>query len=164
MGFVLFYGDKEIYSNFYPAEFEIDARTFPTSEHYFMYTKAMRFDPDGPVTYKKLMSASPAEAKKLGRQIRFFDAGVWNTIDQENMYAACFAKFSQNPELRKQILATGDDIIAECSPRDRKWGIGMGKNNPDAQNTDKWRGRNLLGNVLMRVRDALRREMADLEF
>ena len=156
MNFVLFYGDKEIYSNFYPAEFEIDGKTFPTSEHYFMYAKAMRFDSEGPVTYEKLVSVSPAEAKKLGRQVRFFDAGVWNEIDQDIMYTACLEKFSQNPELREQLLATCDDIIVECSPRDRKWGIGMGKNNPDAQNPDKWRGRNLLGKVLMRVRDTLK--------
>ena len=75
--------------------------TFPTSEHYFMYAKAMRFDPEGPVTDEKLVSVSPAEAKKLGRQVRFFDAGVWKEIDQDIMYKACLAKFSQNPELRE---------------------------------------------------------------
>lgn len=156
MGFVLFYGNKEIYSNFYPAEFEIDGLRFPTSEHYFMYAKAMRFDPDGPVTYETLLSATPAEAKKQGRLVRFFDPAVWNAIDEEIMYKACLAKFSQNPELKRQLLETGDAIIVECSPRDRKWGIGMGKNNPGATNPQMWRGKNLLGDILMKVREKLR--------
>lgn len=156
MGFVLFYGNKEIYSNFYPAAFEIDGLRFPTSEHYFMYAKAMRFDPDGPVNYETLVSATPAEAKKQGRLVRFFDPAVWNSIDEEIMFKACFAKFSQNPELKNALLSTGDDTIVECSPRDRKWGVGMSKNNPDTTNPEKWRGKNLLGKTLTRVRDALR--------
>lgn len=163
MGFVLFYGNKEIYSNFYPAAFEIEGKVFPTSEHYFMYAKAMKFDPNGPVTYETLVSSTPAEAKKQGRQVRFFSESSWSAVDQQIMYEACLAKFSQNSELKKQILETGDNTIVECSPRDRKWGIGMGKNNPDAQNPDKWRGRNLLGETLMRVRAQLREELSEQE-
>jgi ribA/ribD-fused uncharacterized protein len=155
MNFVLFYGNKEIYSNFYPAAFEIDGKAFPTSEHYFMYVKAMTFDPNGEVTYERLAAASPKEAKAQGRQVRFYSESRWNAMCENVMYKACLAKFSQNPELKQQILETGDAIIVECSPRDRKWGIGMGKNNPDATNPDKWRGRNLLGKTLMRVRKTL---------
>jgi len=163
MGFVLFYGINDIYSNFYPASFEIDGKVFPTSEHYFMYAKAMKFDPDGPVTYEALVSAPPAEAKKMGRQVRFFSESTWDAIDQQIMYKACLAKFAQNPELKQQILETGDDIIVECSPRDRKWGIGMGKNNPNAQNPKLWRGSNLLGETLMKVRAKLREGLSEKE-
>jgi predicted NAD-dependent protein-ADP-ribosyltransferase YbiA (DUF1768 family) len=43
----------------------------------------------------------------------------------------------------------------EASPRDRKWGIGLGMRNADALDRKKWRGSNILGQVLMDVRDEL---------
>ena len=45
------------------------------------------------------------------------------------------------------------EIIVEASPRDRIWGIGMGAKNENATNPTAWRGRNLLGFALMKVRD-----------
>ena len=46
--------------------------------------------------------------------------------------------------------------MVEASPRDRIWGIGLEKNNPDAAIPEKWRGLNLLGFALMAVRDHIR--------
>lgn len=51
------------------------------------------------------------------------------------------------------LLATGDTILAEAAPRDRIWGIGMGKNNPLAQDPANWKGKNLLGFALMEARE-----------
>ena len=49
-------------------------------------------------------------------------------------------------------------MMVEASPRDRIWGIGMGKANPDAENPLRWRGTNLLGFALTEVRDQLLKE------
>ena len=38
---------------------------------------------------------------------------------------------------------------------DRIWGIGLSINNPKSLDKNQWRGQNLLGKVLMRVRDTL---------
>ncbi|NMA75114.1 MAG: DUF1768 domain-containing protein [Bacteroidales bacterium] len=138
MGFVLFYGNKVIYSNFYPAKFKIDGKVFATSEHYSMYAKAMKFEPNAPVTYGALVSASAAKAKKSVRQVQFFSESSWCEVKQQIMYTTCLAKLPQNSEL-KQLLETDDGVIVECSPHNRKWGIGMDKNNPDVQNTNQWR-------------------------
>lgn len=64
-------------------------------------------------------------------------------------------QFSQNKNLREHLLSTKDAILAEASPSDRKWGIGLPANNPLALCPDNWRGQNLLGQVLMEVRDEL---------
>ena len=48
-------------------------------------------------------------------------------------------------------------ILVEAAPRDRIWGIGMGKSNPDADDPTKWRGKNLLGFALTHVREELAR-------
>lgn len=53
------------------------------------------------------------------------------------------------------LLGTKNRILVEASPRDRIWGIGMGKANPDAECPLKWRGTNLLGFALTEVRDRL---------
>ena len=53
------------------------------------------------------------------------------------------------------LLDTKPFILAEASPFDRIYGIGMGPNNPNVQFIDKWRGQNLLGKALMDVRDII---------
>ena len=65
----------------------------------------------------------------------------------------------QNDTLRNFLLSTGEKVLVEASPTDRVWGIGLGKNNPDALNPQKWRGQNLLGFTLM----AVRKDMAILD-
>ncbi len=62
-------------------------------------------------------------------------------------------KFSQNDHLRKKLLETGTRIIVEASAKDYIWGIGISFK--DAVNGDKWKGLNLLGKVLMKVRKKL---------
>lgn len=66
------------------------------------------------------------------------------------------AKFGQDAGLRDYLLSTGERILVEASPLDRIWGIGMGKNDPDAGDPMKWRGQNLLGFALTEARDRLR--------
>ena len=46
-------------------------------------------------------------------------------------------------------------MLAEASPHDMKWGIGLSADDPRARRRHSWPGRNLLGEVLMEVRDML---------
>lgn len=48
-----------------------------------------------------------------------------------------------------------DVILVEAAGRDTIWGIGLGKANPKAQDPHTWRGLNLLGFALNKVRDKL---------
>jgi ribA/ribD-fused uncharacterized protein len=61
-------------------------------------------------------------------------------------------KFAQHPEIAKELIATGDRIIVEASPSDTIWGIGLHYDNKDVEDETKWKGLNLLGKALMRVR------------
>lgn len=58
-------------------------------------------------------------------------------------------KFSQNPELKEQLISTGDTLLVKASPYDKVWGIGL--NEQDGK-YKPLRGENLLGNALMEVR------------
>ena len=46
-------------------------------------------------------------------------------------------------------------MIAECVVKDRIWGIGLSMKDEDRFCMDRWKGQNLLGKILMRVRKKL---------
>ena len=65
------------------------------------------------------------------------------------------AKFSQHPQLQSYLLATSGRVLAEASPRDRIWGIGLTADDDRATDPSQWPGTNLLGFALMHVRHGL---------
>ena len=155
---LLFYGHKttdEItemcLSQWYPCEFEAEGTKYTSAEQYMMAEKARLFG-DEEIRAQILKTSDPAICKKLGRKVRNFNQEKWNKNRENIARKGNFYKFSQNAKLREFLLSTGDKILAEASPRDRIWGIGMGKSNPDALDPAKWRGRNLLGFSIMSVR------------
>ncbi|MBN2695212.1 NADAR family protein [bacterium] len=149
--FLFFWGDDDIYSNFYPSKFIIDDNEFIFTEQYFMYQKAIVFD-DIDIAEMILTSQHPLECKKLGRKVKNYDDSIWSAKRESVMFDACLAKFSQNLELKKQLLDTQNRVIVEASPYDKIWGIGLSENNPNIEDISKWRGKNLLGKTLMAVR------------
>ncbi len=152
---VLFWQDEDIYSNFYPASFTVDGKTFNCSEQYFMYCKAVHFNAVEAAT-AILKETSAYNCKKIGRKIKNYDNSSWNQVRESFMFDACFNKFSQNPGLKEQLLATGNRLLVEASLTDKIWGIGLSEENDEALDQAKWRGINLLGQVLMNVREKLR--------
>ena len=46
-------------------------------------------------------------------------------------------------------------MLAECAVEDRIWGIGLSMKDEKRFNMNEWKGQNLLGFSLMRVREAL---------
>lgn len=78
-----------------------------------------------------------------------------NRLIQRLVKIGVKAKFEQNSELKQELLATGNSLLCECSPTDKKWGIGIGLDDPDYQHPDRWKGRNYLGFILMEVRAEL---------
>ncbi len=102
-----------------------------------------------------LAAASPKAAKAAGRAVRGFGEQAWTAAYFELVVAGNQAKFRQNPELAAFLSATWPKVLAEASPRDRVWGIGMAANHPDSARPSRWRGTNLLGFALMNVRDQL---------
>jgi ribA/ribD-fused uncharacterized protein len=101
-------------------------------------------------------SKDPREMKALGKKVRNFDQTVWDKIKYSIVLNGNYYKFSQNGKIRDYLLSTGNKILAEASPIDAIWGIGLGKKNEKAYNPGTWRGENLLGFALMEVRDEIR--------
>jgi ribA/ribD-fused uncharacterized protein len=71
----------------------------------------------------------------------------WEAAKDNVMREAVYAKFSQNPQIAKVLLGTVDEKLVEHTEKDRYWGDG-----------GDGKGKNMLGTILMEVRDRLRKE------
>ena len=123
--------------------------TYPTAEHAIMHLKACLMG-DGVIADQILSANTPFMAKKLGRKVKPWDQEKWNSKVEDIAYAVLSAKFQNNEALSHKLRGTKDKILAEASPRDKIWGIGIGVDK--AKNGGDWKGRNLLGKTLMKVR------------
>lgn len=142
-------------SQWWPAPFEVDGRRFATAEHYMMWRKATLFG-DIAMAERILSAEHPQRAKALGAQVRDFDEEAWRQHRFDIVVVGNLAKFGQHGELRDFLLATGERVLVEASPVDTVWGIGLAAGDVRTENPKSWRGLNLLGFALMRVRAALR--------
>ena len=145
-------GPFKSFSNFYPSTFTVSNIKFTSSEQYIMYRKAALFK-DKDIEQQILSTDKPAQIKKLGRKVKNFDPAVWDKRKEEIAYLAVYYKFSQNPEIAAVLLSDSKRLIAEAAPRDCIWGIGLSKT--DALKNIKWRGKNLLGKTLVKVKSVL---------
>ena len=129
----------------------IDGVTYCCAEQYMMAEKARLFN-DDVVLARILASRNPQEIKNLGREVANFDKAHWDDIARNVVFVGNMAKFTQHSDLKELLLSTGDAILAEASPYDIVWGIGLSATDPRAEDVSKWRGKNWLGETLMRVR------------
>lgn len=145
------------FSQWWNSPFTVDQVTYNTAEHWMMAQKALLFD-DKEIYDKIIRAKSPAEAKALGRNVRGFDDTVWNAKRFDIVVKGNLAKFTQHKDLNEFLLNTKERVLAEASPVDRIWGIGLTADSDKAENPKCWEGLNLLGFALMEVRDCIRRE------
>lgn len=141
-------------SQWWMCNFVVDGITYSCTEQYMMAEKARLFH-DKNMLEKIMETKYPKEMKAYGRAVQNFDEETWNARAYSIVKKGNTAKFSQNPDLWNFLKQSSGRILVEASPRDRIWGIGMGKSNEDAQNPLKWKGKNLLGFALTEVRDYL---------
>lgn len=119
----------------------------PSVEHYFQAVKATCRD-----DFLWILSApgAPAAKRRGGRggegRRRIELRADWEDVKVAVMRFACRAKFAM-PRYREQLLRTGDRPLVEDSPSDFLWG--------GRDSAGGYRGRNLLGVVLMEVRAEL---------
>jgi ribA/ribD-fused uncharacterized protein len=139
-------------SQWFAAPFELDGVEYPTAEHYMMAQKASLFG-DEEARERILRCKEAGKAKAIGRGVRGFEEARWVQEREGIVRRGSHAKFAQNPPLRYFLLSTRDKVLAEASPHDAVWGIGLAADHADARHPDRWPGRNLLGFVLMSVRD-----------
>ena len=151
---VFFWKDNEengYLSNWYRRKFVIDDFEYLHVEQYMMAQKAKLFHDSARYT-AILRATTPRECKSLGKLVTPFDSRTWNAAKFNIVKEGNRAKFEQNPDLKKMLLATGNAILAEASPKDPIWGIGLDAQTAALTDLSEWPGQNLLGRALMELR------------
>ena len=110
----------------YPSEFQYKGHTFKSIEQAYQCEKATRAN----------------------------DAN-WDKDKKDVMKELVRIKFSDNPELLKELIDTKDLILVEAGI-DPFYGVGLSITNGDILDPTKWKGQNQLGQILCGIRAALK--------
>jgi hypothetical protein len=152
--FTFFYTEASPFSQWHRCAFVVDGHAFTCAEQFMMHGKAVLFG-DAEVAAEILAADHPRTHKALGRKVRNFDNNVWLAERERIVRAGNRAKFTQAPALRAALVATAGTTLVEASPFDKIWGVGLAASNPKIHDRATWRGKNLLGVILTRLRDEL---------
>ena len=82
-------------------------------------------------------SAGPSTHKRIGRGVCNFDSDVWDGEKQNAVLAGTYAKFTQKPAMKNRLLS--NKRLAEASPLNPVWGIGLRADNPRTNDSRQWR-------------------------
>lgn len=154
---VFFHLPEEPYgflSNWYLSPFDLDGVHYSSMEQYIMYQKCVLFG-DQTTARKVLLTDDPSEQQKLGKLCTGYINGIWAGARQAIAMRGLLAKFSQNADLKEQLLNTKDAYLVECAHSDKIWACGIRLNESERFDTSKWVGQNILGFALMEVRRML---------
>lgn len=131
-------------SNFYEAPIYINGKRYASVEHAYQAFKTLDESSHNLIREAK----TPGIAKKLGRAVSL--RKDWDTVKYDLMLTFVRKKF-ENPFLRPLLLATeGAELIEGNTWNDTIWGVCRGV------------GQNLLGKILMQVRNECREEESKL--
>jgi GTP cyclohydrolase II len=142
---ILFYHSDQPWgelSNFSRHSVFLHDRVWPTVEHFYQAQKFI----DRSLVEKVRRCHTPMLAKimasSLTEEHRRED---WGKIKETVMLEGLRAKFEQHPDLREQLVESGERLLIEHTRNDNYWGDG-----------GNGVGANRLGKLLMQVRAALR--------
>jgi ribA/ribD-fused uncharacterized protein len=148
-GVINFYSvsdDFGCFSNFAPYPIQMDGKVWPTSEHYF---QAQKFE-DSVHRENIRKTKSPMIAARMGRDRKKPLRRDWETVKVAVMREVVLAKFTQHDDIRQVLISTGDATIVEHTENDSYWGDGGDGS-----------GTNMLGRILMEVREELKAGVTD---
>ena len=146
---LLFAGHLSYLSNFFPCEIEIDGRTFTSVEQYFQYSKALAFNNTNTAA-KILGTDDPVEQKHLGSSLDEPDDSKWPA--SPTMRKALHAKFEQCSILKEYLESTKSLHLVHANAYDSYWANGLPMTDVHAFHPDKYKGENVLGELLMGIR------------
>lgn len=141
--------DFRFLSNFWPTPVKLSGDVYPTVEH--AYQAAKTLDPEERKRIREI--GAPGRARTAGKSVALRPA--WDDIRLNVMRDLVWQKFSEYPDLRTKLLATGDADLAEGNTWDDVfWGT----------DAETGKGENNLGKILMETRTRIRDQTAAVLF
>ena len=135
-----FDGEYAFLSNFYNASCIFEEKLYSTVEHAFQAAKSL----DHAERDWIAAAGSPGLAKRLGRRINL--RPDWEKVKFDVMEECLRSKFADSI-LKQKLLATGDEELVEGNYwHDNTYG------NCSCEKCKDIVGRNMLGNILMKLR------------
>ena len=132
-----FRGEFDWLSNFFQCQVEFEGMNFSNVEAAFQAAKCRDMK-----ERERFFGLSGGQSKRLGRRVEL--RSDWEDVKIDIMRQVLKSKFTQNPELREKLIATGDtELIEGNNWNDRFWGVCRGV------------GKNHLGKLLMEIRAEL---------
>lgn len=130
-------------SNFYPSTIWVNGKSYATVEHAYQSHKTLDEN-----THDVIRNANnPSIAKKLGRSVVIRQD--WESEKIPLMRSFIKAKF-ESPFLSHLLLGTNDSILVNGNSwNDRVWGVCKGS------------GENMLGKILMEIREDLHHSLRE---
>ena len=144
---IYFYSLHEPYgcfSNFSPHDVLLKGVWWPTTEHYFQAQKFAGTAHEEAIRLAK----TPKQAAEMGRDRSRPLRADWEQVKDEVMRVAVRQKFHTHQDIRQILFDTNDEELVENAPTDYYWGIGVDGS-----------GKNMLGKLLMEIRQALNQEL-----
>lgn len=133
------------FSNLFRRPIEFEGRVYPTAEHAYQAGKARKDE----VREWILSAPTPSLVAMAAHGLYTWDVvPEWSRTKFDRMRKVLGAKFTQHEDLKELLLSTGNARLVEVGRTDnavnRTWGEVNGK------------GKNMLGVLLMEVRDEIR--------
>lgn len=153
---LIFYNGKCCLNNWsteYP--FRIGGQEYICVEQYVTEEKAYNFG-DSAAAQKVRETTDPREMKRIGENIHNYDHQEWLNTMNEVVFKALKAKFTDERAhgAKDYLLSTGNRVIGEAS-RNTHWGTGLHVSDQNALKTDEWKGKNIIGKMLMNIRNEI---------
>ena len=137
---------------------QIENQDFFCAEQFMMMGKVLLFNPENLKDYLKSCK-NPSHCKKYGRsreKISNYNDNAWTKVNLAWVTIGNYLKFTQNYQIKKEMLKTKNALLVEGAQNDKIWGVGMYPDDPRINDPKKWNGQNKLGLALMTVRELIK--------
>ena len=135
--------------------FKVENKEYISVDQFVIESKCLKY---GDIRAAKLVmdQTDPKEIKRAGESMSIvnFNAREWSNEMPNFVAQALQAKFT-DPGARgaREFLLDTESLVIGEATKNNKWGIGVTIAHPDHALPKNWGGRNLLGNMLMELRD-----------
>ena len=153
-GTTCYFGELNPLSNFHSATFTYDGIQYHSSEQLIQHMKSQLFE-DLTTEAAILATTNALDCKNEAKNNRNYDHKQWEEMAKSLCYEGIKAKFVQNSWLKKLLLSTNEDTLAEAT-YGKLWGTGVPLHSRDCTDRNKFHNTGIMGEILMTIRDELR--------